>query len=193
MNCILGNALQIVNSKAIVKLKKEDGDRRPEVRGRRSEVGGRRSEVGGQRSEVGGQRSEVGDQRSEVRGRGSEVGGLKTEKGDESLSPGMIRMNKMPGWKKPGSGDKVIKAKVRGRRLEVKNKVTTKFDIKIKNTYDLINKIKNNELPDKIMINVHPQRWNDKSVPWFIELVSQNVKNVIKRAMLAYRNTGMLE
>jgi len=57
----------------------------------------------------------------------------------------------------------------------------------------LINKIKNNELPDKIMINVHPQRWNDKSVPWFIELVSQNVKNVIKRAMLAYRNTGMLE
>jgi len=32
-------------------------------------------------------------------------GGLKTQQGDESLSPGMIRMNKMLGWKKPGFGD----------------------------------------------------------------------------------------
>jgi len=36
----------------------------------------------------------------------------------------------------------------------------------IKNTQDLIEKIQNNELPDKIMMNVHPQRWNDKVVPW---------------------------
>ena len=33
------------------------------------------------------------------------------------------------------------------------------------------------------MINVHPQRRNDKFVPWFIELVSQNVKNVVKKWM----------
>ena len=76
-----------------------------------------------------------------------------------------------------------IKKDVRGQRAEVKNKVTTKFDIKIKNTYDLINKIKNDELPDRIMINVHPQRWNDKFVPWFVELVSQNLKNVVKKWM----------
>jgi len=75
----------------------------------------------------------------------------------------------------------------------VRDKVKSKFDIKIKNTHHLIEKIKNNELPDKIMINVHPQRWNDEFVPWFSELVRQNVKNVIKRAMLVYRNTGMLE
>jgi len=74
----------------------------------------------------------------------------------------------MPGWKKPGTGDKV----------------TTKFDITIKDTNYLIEKIKNNELPDKIMINVHPQRWNDEFIPWFVELVSQNVKNVIKRFLV---------
>jgi len=63
----------------------------------------------------------------------------------------------------------------------VRDKVNSKFDIKIKDTNDLIEKIQNDELPDKIMINVHPQRWNDAFVPWCSELVRQNIKNVIKR------------
>ena len=66
----------------------------------------------------------------------------------------------------------------------VRDKVNSKFDIKIKDTKDLIEKIQNNELPDKIMINVHPQRWNDEFVPWVSELVVQNVKNVIKKWMI---------
>ncbi len=55
------------------------------------------------------------------------------------------------------------------------------FDIKIKDTKDLIKKIENGELPDKIMINVHPQRWTDKPLPWVKELIGQNVKNVVKK------------
>ncbi len=46
-------------------------------------------------------------------------------------------------------------------------------------------------LPDKIMLNTHPQRWNDKPWPWVKEFVGQNFKNVVKRAMLAYWNTGI--
>ena len=60
----------------------------------------------------------------------------------------------------------------------IRDKVSSKFDIKIKDTHHLIEKIQNNELPDKIMINVHPQRWNDEFVPWVSELVRQSVKNV---------------
>ena len=63
----------------------------------------------------------------------------------------------------------------------VRDKVNARFDIKIKDTHHLIKKIQNNEFPDKIMINVHPQRWNDKFIPWFWELISQNAKNVIKK------------
>ena len=37
-----------------------------------------------------------------------------------------------------------------------------------------------NSLPDKIMLTVHPQRWDDQVLPWVRELVWQNVKNVIK-------------
>ena len=70
----------------------------------------------------------------------------------------------------------------------VRDKVNSKFDITIKDTNHLIEKIQNNELPDKIMINVHPQRWTDNPVEWMKELVWQNVKNVVKRLMLKLRD-----
>jgi hypothetical protein len=70
----------------------------------------------------------------------------------------------------------------------VRDKVDSKFDIKIKDTHHLIEKIQNNELPDKIMINVHPQRWTDRFGPWVRELVWQNFKNFIKRLMLKLRD-----
>jgi len=37
---------------------------------------------------------------------------------------------------------------------------------------------------DKIMLNVHPQRWFDYGYNWYKKLLMQNVKNVVKRAML---------
>jgi len=63
---------------------------------------------------------------------------------------------------------------------QAEGKARNKFDIKIKNTHDLIRKIRNNELPDKILMNVHPQRWTDNPVEWAKELVWQNFKNVVK-------------
>lgn len=53
-------------------------------------------------------------------------------------------------------------------------------------TFDIINAADSGTLPDKIMITVHPQRWNDLAVPWVREFVWQNVKNVAKRVI-----TGM--
>ncbi len=52
----------------------------------------------------------------------------------------------------------------------------------------LIEMIQKNELPDKIMINVHPQRWNDEFTPWASELVRQRVKNVVKKWMIRLRD-----
>jgi hypothetical protein len=70
----------------------------------------------------------------------------------------------------------------------IRDKVSSKFDIRIKDTFDLIEKIRNNELPDRIMINVHPQRWNDHGYNWYKELIVQNFKNVIKRYLIKLRN-----
>ena len=69
-------------------------------------------------------------------------------------------------------------------KVNVRDKVNSNFDITIKNTNHLIDKIQNNKLPDKIMINVHPQRWNNNSIPWFSELIKQNVKNVFKKLLV---------
>jgi hypothetical protein len=70
----------------------------------------------------------------------------------------------------------------------LRDKVNSKFDIQIKNTHHLIEKIQNNELPEKIMINVHPQRWNDQGFNWYKELVVQNFKNVIKRYLIKMKD-----
>ena len=68
----------------------------------------------------------------------------------------------------------------------VRDKVNSRFDIKIKDTKDLIQKIGNGELTDKIMLNVHPQRWTDDFVPWVKELVGQNCKNVFKKCLIKF-------
>jgi len=49
-----------------------------------------------------------------------------------------------------------------------------------RSTNDIIRAAEKGELPDKIMMAFHPQRWTDKPLPWVKELVWQNVKNVGK-------------
>lgn len=39
-------------------------------------------------------------------------------------------------------------------------------------------------LPPRMMITVHPQRWNDALLPWAKELILQKVKNVVKRGIV---------
>ena len=58
-------------------------------------------------------------------------------------------------------------------------------DLRFHSTFDIIEAADKGLLPDKIMLNVHPQRWTDNALPWVKELVWQNIKNVIKKAMLA--------
>ena len=54
-------------------------------------------------------------------------------------------------------------------------------DLKFRKTWDIIEAVEWGVLPDKVMLNTHPQRWTDNPVEWTKELVWQNVKNVIKR------------
>lgn len=54
-------------------------------------------------------------------------------------------------------------------------------------TDDIIKAAKEGRLPDRIMMTFHPQRWNDKFLPWLWELIIQNVKNVIKRIIIKVR------
>ena len=67
----------------------------------------------------------------------------------------------------------------------IRDKVESKFDLRCKSTFDIIEKFKKNKLPNINMINIHPQRWTDSLGPWINELIWQNTKNVIKEFILA--------
>jgi hypothetical protein len=120
------------------------------------------------------QMSEVGGRRAKIRGRQSGDRSQRTE----------VRRWGQKRWKMDDGrleDRKIGKAENGSKEPYNKDKIKNDFDIKIKHTHHLIEKIQNNELPDKIMLNVHPQRWNDRFGPWVKELVWQNVKNVVKQ------------
>ncbi len=53
-------------------------------------------------------------------------------------------------------------------------------------TKDIIRRV--NELPVRIMITTHPQRWNPFGWAWMQELVMQGIKNIVKRGLILVRN-----
>ncbi len=69
------------------------------------------------------------------------------------------------------------KFNVRDKRINPSSVLQPNFH----STYDFIEWIKksDNQLP--IMITTHPQRWTDNRCEWFLELLMQNAKNVVKR------------
>ncbi len=69
--------------------------------------------------------------------------------------------------------------------FSIRDKVESSFDYNFKSTYDIINNI--DSLPDKVMFNIHPQRWHDHAALWVTELVWQNVKNVGKYILSSRR------
>ena len=66
--------------------------------------------------------------------------------------------------------------------MNVRDKVTNGFNVSFRSTNDIIRNIAG--LPDKVMFNFHPQRWDNDILPWARELVLQNLKNVIKKYFL---------
>jgi hypothetical protein len=67
------------------------------------------------------------------------------------------------------------------RDASIRDKVESPFEIEVGSTQHFIELIKAGEMPEQMMINTHPQRWNDELLRWVVELVSQTVKNRVKR------------
>ena len=64
--------------------------------------------------------------------------------------------------------------------------------LRFRTMWDIIEAVERGLLPDKIMINTHPQRWTDNPVEWSKELVWQNFKNVIKKGMIRFAKDEFL-
>ena len=74
-----------------------------------------------------------------------------------------------------------------GYRVSVRDKIPVYQDqwneqgLVYHNTQDIIRAAKQDQLPARIMITTHPQRWTDQLLVWVKELIIQNIKNTIKR------------
>lgn len=64
--------------------------------------------------------------------------------------------------------------------------------VRFHSTSKIIAAAERGSLPDKIMINCHPQRWSDKFFPWVRELVMQNMKNLVKKYFFVNRRKFVL-
>lgn len=51
-------------------------------------------------------------------------------------------------------------------------------------TDDIIRSAEQGNLPPRVMITTHPQRWTDSRIGWIKEIVIQNLKNIIKRILI---------
>lgn len=68
-----------------------------------------------------------------------------------------------------------------GRKVSVRDKVRSSFHQSFHSTNEIIMALENKTLPDHIMFTFHPQRWHNKMYVWYKELITQNIKNTIKR------------
>ena len=51
-------------------------------------------------------------------------------------------------------------------------------------TDDILHALQNDELPERIMMTTHPQRWTNNRFQWLKELAVQQVKNDVKRIII---------
>jgi hypothetical protein len=108
--------------------------------------------------------------KKEVRSQKSEDRSQKENSIDTHSTNQQINKSTSQRFDEPGSK---IDRMARNENLQDKYKFRT--------TFDLIRAAEEGSLPDKIMINVHPQRWTNKPILWLKELVFQNIKNVVKK------------
>ena len=73
-----------------------------------------------------------------------------------------------------------------GDSVSVRDKVESNFNNSYSTTNDIILDAKN--LPNKIMLTIHPQRWHDNKLLWLKELIFQKIKNNIKRLFFVKKN-----
>ncbi|MCD4769571.1 MAG: hypothetical protein K8R35_05330 [Bacteroidales bacterium] len=92
------------------------------------------------------------------------------------------------GNREEGLGDPYRDWKVKPKEGSLMNMTQKAIEFQkrynFKSTNDIIRAAERGELPDRIMMTFHPQRWTDKPGPWMKELVWQNVKNVGKYFMI---------
>lgn len=75
-----------------------------------------------------------------------------------------------------------------GEKYSVRDNVESHFNIQASTTFDLLDLLEKDKLPNKILINVHPARWNDNIFVWsFKKYILTDSKLMIKSQLKKFR------
>jgi len=65
--------------------------------------------------------------------------------------------------------------------INLRDKVDTKFNFNIKHTNDLLRLINTKQLPNQMMINIHPEHWAKNGLEWYEIYIIRKCKNIVKK------------
>jgi len=68
--------------------------------------------------------------------------------------------------------------------INLRDRVDTGFNFFFKHTEEIIESLKNDKLPSKIMINIHPEHWADSNIEWYKIMLIRKVKNFVKKIII---------
>lgn len=68
--------------------------------------------------------------------------------------------------------------------INLRDKVDSKFNFKFTHTSEIINGIEQKNLPNKIMINIHPEHWSKDAIEWYKIMIIRKLKNSIKKMVI---------
>ncbi len=72
----------------------------------------------------------------------------------------------------------------------LRDRVDSGFALAVTSTRHCIDLAARRQLPAQLMLTIHPQRWHDRRGPWLKELLGQQVKNLLKSGLSAWRSAG---
>ncbi len=72
--------------------------------------------------------------------------------------------------------------------INLRDKVNSKIDKKYRSTFDIIDALQKELNGKKLMLNIHPERWEEDLVPWLRNAVWQKMKNSGKYVLIRMRH-----
>jgi hypothetical protein len=67
-----------------------------------------------------------------------------------------------------------------GARVSLRDKHSPGARRTYRDSFEIMDAVRDGGFPGKVMMTFHPQRWNDNPARWALELVGQKSKNVVK-------------
>ena len=68
--------------------------------------------------------------------------------------------------------------------INLRDRVNSNLNFKFNHTKDIIELIKKEKSPKKIMVNIHPEHWAKGAFEWYIIYTTRSIKNFIKKIII---------